>query len=230
VLYYIYENLMKTQEKKKAIRLRKSGESIKVIAKHLGVSKSSVSVWVRDIELTHSQKSKLNERGFSVNAIEKRRKQRIENTNKRKERIMEEAEKEIRSISISELKIIGTMLYWAEGRKRGKQIVDFSNSDPVMIKVMMRFFREVCGVSEKRFRGHIHIHSHLKVKQAENYWSKISGIPISQFYKTYSKPSVSSKGKMDSLPYGTFDIYVCDTELFLKIMGWIRKTSKLMTN
>jgi hypothetical protein len=122
------------------------------------------------------------------------------------------------------------MLYWAEGRKRGKRIVSFSNSDPEIIKIMMKFFREICSVDEEKFRGHIHIHSHLNVKDSERYWSNISQIPLSQFYKTYSKPSKSSQGKMDGLPYGTFDIHVCDSVLFLTVKGWIEKISHLILN
>jgi len=221
---------MKFNEKTQAVSLRKSGSSIKEIAKKLNVSKGSVSLWVRDIKLTSIQRNKLNARGFSIDAIEKRRINRINNTLQRKEQLMLEAEKEIVTISDHDLKIIGSMLYWAEGRKRGKQVVSFSNSDPLMIKIMMRFFREICKVPRNKFRGHIHVHSHLKSKEAETYWSEVSSIPLNQFYKTYSKPSISSQGKMDSLPYGTFDIYVCDTKLFLRIMGLIRKVSKLIIN
>jgi len=226
--YIQYYFSMKAIEKQQAILLRKSGESIKQIAKQLYVSKASVSVWVRNIELTQLQRSKLTARGFSVDAIEKRRINRMSRVRKEKEEIVNMAGKDIVKISIDNLKIIGSMLYWAEGRKRGKQTVGFSNSDPLMVKIMMRFFREVCNVLESRFRGHIHIHSHLNVEIAEKYWSDISLIPRKQFYKTYSKPSISSKGKMDSLPYGTFDIYVGDTKLFLTIMGWIKKISQLL--
>ena len=36
------------------------------------------------------------------------------------------------------------------------------------------------------------------------------------------KPNKSSQGKKNTLPYGTFDIYVLDAQLFLKIIGWTR--------
>ncbi len=85
----------------------------------------------------------------------------------------------------------------------------------------MKFFKRVCKVPKEKFRAHIHIHPHLDIKKAENYWSSISGIPLKQFYKTYSKPNKSSQSKKNSLPFGTFDIYVHSTELFLKIKGWI---------
>ena len=213
---------MKYNEKQEAIILRKKGQSIKEIAKNLGVSKSSVSDWVRKVVLTKKQKEVLALRGYSFVVVERRRTTRLSNELVKREAIISLAEKDINMISNNELKIIGTMLYWAEGRKRGQRTVSFSNSDPSMIKIIMRFFREICLVPDNKFRGHIHIHSHLNVNSALKYWSTTTRIPFKQFYKTYCVPSISSKGKMDSLPNGTLDIEVCNTELFLKIMGWIR--------
>ena len=124
-----------------------------------------------------------------------------------------------------ELKLVGTALYWAEGSKTKRSLVQVCNSDERIIKFMMRFFREICNVPESKFRGYIHIHTHLNAKKAKNYWSSISNISLKQFYKTYQKPNKSSQNKKDSLPYGTFTIIICNTELFLKIKGWINGLS-----
>src|SRR4029453_9044945 len=54
---------MKTAERNQARRMRsEEGRSIKEIARLLGVSRSSVSHWVRDIELTDAQHSALQAR------------------------------------------------------------------------------------------------------------------------------------------------------------------------
>ena len=221
---------MRYKEKQKAIELRKSGQSIKEIAKVLNVAKSSVSLWVRNVNLTNKQKRILSLRGHSGIVNEKRRKTRLFNELAKRNVVVSKAEKDINNLSNYELKIIGTMLYWAEGRKRGTRVVSFSNSDPNMIKIIMRFFREVCFVPENKFRGHIHIHSHLAVKKALKHWSLVTQIPLKQFYRTYCIPSISSRGKMDSLPNGTVDIYIGDSNLFLKIMGWINGTINKLNN
>ncbi len=220
---------MKSIEKQKAIRLRKKGRSMKSIAKELGVAKSSISIWVRHIKLTQKQLLSLTENGQRKNVVEKRRHTRISNEQAKREKVMFSAGKDIKTISEKELRLIGLCLYWGEGGKTNHGVARVSNSDPTLIKTMMRFFREICLVKEKRFRGHIHTYSHLNAKVAEKYWSQISGIPRGQFYKTYIKKSISSKGKKDKLPYGTFDIYVCDTNLFLQIMGQIEKIKMLAT-
>ncbi|MFA5934386.1 MAG: hypothetical protein WC827_00660 [Candidatus Paceibacterota bacterium] len=217
---------MKKNKKKEAINLRKKGQSVKEIANNLKVSKSSVSVWVRSIDLTSKQQKILSHRSSSSIVTEKRRGTRLSNELIKRNIVIDEAKKDIDNLSIYDLKIIGSMLYWAEGRKRGMRIASFSNSDPLMIKVIMRFFREVCDVPESKFRGHIHIHSHLCVKDSLKYWSEITKIPLKQFYKTYCVPSISSKGKSDSLPNGTLDIHICSSALYLRIMGWIKGTTE----
>jgi len=211
---------MKSKEKVLARRLRINGFSINEIKNKLGVAKSSVSVWVRDIVVSKEHQEKLSLRGKSTVDIEKRRQTRLCREKARRQIIINRAMDEIKKISQQELKLIGTMLYWGEGGKTNRGVVQFSNSDPGMILIMMRFFREICAVPDLKFRGYLHIHPHLDYQKAEKYWSDISGIPLTQFYKTYRKMNVASKHKRDNIPLGTFDIYICNTELFLKIQGW----------
>ncbi len=219
---------MKLEEKKKAIELRKTGMSMNEIVRVLRVSKASISLWTRNVELTKEQRNKLSFASRSVDSIEKRRINRLANESAKRAIVTAEAGKDIREISDQELRIIGAMLYWGEGGKTKRGMARISNSDPAVIKVSMLFFRKICKVPDTKFRGSIHTYSHLNADEALVYWSWISGIPKNQFYKTYIKRSIASQGKRDKLPYGTFDIYVCDTKLFLTIMGWIEKVKALL--
>lgn len=220
---------MKAIEKKQAIILRKQGKSIKEISRELKVAKSSVSLWVRNIELTSSQIKYLKDKGLFREKIERTRKTRLTNEKIKRDRLINEAKNNVPRITHKQLWLIGIMLYWGEGSKTRRN-VQFSNSDPDLIKMIMLFFRDVCKVPESKFRAHLHIHEHLDFKEAELYWSKISDIDLSQFYVTYRKQSKASKGKKDSLPYGTLDIYVMDTFLFYKIAGWARGISYRLLN
>jgi len=218
---------MKLQEKLEARRLRSLGYSLNEIKKRLDATKlnsakSSISLWVQDIELTPEQKKGLSQKGIQKGIIEQRRTTRLKNESAKRQLIIDAANKEIKKISERELWLIGVMLYWAEGGKTRRGMVRFSNSDPEMIKIMMAFFRKICNVPEEKYRGYIHIHPHLNYKKAEKYWSSISGIPLNKFFKTYRKMNSSSKNKKDNLPFGTFDVYVLSTELFLKILGWAK--------
>lgn len=219
---------MKRIERDKAIELRKQGFSINEIVQKLGVSKGSVSGWVRDVSLTKVQRERLVNNMHSLEVIEKRREVRLKNERARRQKITDRAKQDYDDIDKEQLKLIGTILYWGEGGKTKRGMVRVTNADPEVIRVMMRYFREVCNVKDKKFRGYIHTFSHTNSEKAERYWSQVSGIPRKQFYKTYTKPSAASKNKRDALPYGTFDIYVCDTKLFLTIMGWIERIKELV--
>lgn len=218
---------MKVIEKEKARSLRKKGYSMNQIIEETGFTKSSVSLWVRDITLTKAQKNKISQRGRSMESIERRRLLRLSNEQKKRQVIIDEAKKDFSHISLEQLKLIGIILYLGEGGKTERGTARISNSDPLVIKMMMRFFREICKVSEERFRGNIHTFAHADIEKTEKYWSKITGIPRSQFQKTYIKPSSASLQKRFTLPFGTFSINVCDTKLFLTIMGWIEKIEEL---
>src|SRR3954452_12196623 len=52
-------SVMKTDEQRRARELRAQGRSIGDIQHELGVSRSSVSTWVRDVELTAEQRTRL---------------------------------------------------------------------------------------------------------------------------------------------------------------------------
>lgn len=212
---------MKFFERQRARQLREKGHSLNEIIEELKIAKSSVSLWVRDIELSEVQKNRLMTKGHSLELIERRRATRLKNELYKREVVIHTARDQVTKLNKRERWLVGIMLYWAEGGKT-KGIARFSNSDPNMIATMMKFFREICLVPEEKFRGHIHIHPHLNHKQAEDYWSKVSGIKKKNFYKTYRKPPSSSRGKHDNLPYGTFDINICDTALLLKLTGWAK--------
>jgi transposase-like protein len=219
---------MKKEQQLEAVLLRKKGVSVKEIAKRLQVAKSSVSLWVRDVTLTTAQLKALKDTMTSFEVVERRRVSRLHNEDIKRKAIMFQAGKEIKKISLRDLQIIGLCLYLGEGSKAQRGAAKIANSDPAVIKIMMRYFREVCLVPEKKFRGHIHTYSHLNVEEAEVYWSRVSGIPRNQFYKTYSKPSIASQGKKDSTPYGTLDLTICSTELYLQIMGQIEKIKTIL--
>jgi len=54
---------VKTDERRRARKLRAEGLSVREVAEIVGVSQASASVWVRDIVLTRAQRCALDERG-----------------------------------------------------------------------------------------------------------------------------------------------------------------------
>lgn len=119
-----------------------------------------------------------------------------------------------------ELLISGIMLYWAEGWKNNNGYVAFSNSDPKMIQVFLKFLREICGVYESRLHILLHCYEGQDEVKLKKYWSEISGIPLSQFSASYIH-----RGKLGSYhrksEYGTISLRYCDKKLLSQILQWI---------
>lgn len=91
-----------------------------------------------------------------------------------------------------------------------------------MIRLMMRWFREVCKVSEKKFKVRIQIHGRSNIVEAIKFWSLNTGLSVEQFTKPYIKISPTSKGRTRAIHiYGTCHIRIADTDLLHKIKGWI---------
>ena len=73
---------------------------------------------------------------------------------------------------------MGVMLYWAEGAKQKEHNVAsgvrFSNSDPVMIRVFLRWLDEICRIQFDQVRLDVYIHETAKKTKQEifHHWSK----------------------------------------------------------
>ena len=154
----------KIEQKNKAIELRKQGFSYSEILKQIPVSKSSLSLWLKSVKLAKSQKQNLTAKKLAgmKRGWEARHNERIKITRE----IKREAGKEIKNISDRELWLIGTALYWGEGNKEKKDRpgsgVKFSNSDPKMIKIFLKWLLEIIHEKRKKIYLEIYIHENYK--------------------------------------------------------------------
>lgn len=206
----------------KARELRKKGLSIKDIKKKLGVSLSSVSIWVRDIKLTNKQLNNLyqnkktgNLKG-SIIAAQNKIKQRELIT----ESLKEEGRKEIGKLSERDRFLMGVTIYVGEGGKTDRDI-SIVNSDHRLIKFMMGWFKDFCSVPMDKFRGSLYIHDNLDENNAKLFWSNLTGIPLSQFTKSYIVKNNENRLRNTKHINGIFRIKITNASLHRKIMGWV---------
>jgi hypothetical protein len=118
------------------------------------------------------------------------------------------------------------MLYWAEGARSGNT-VDFANSDSQMIKIFLRFLREICGIAENRLRIYLYAFSDQNIIVLKKYWSKITQVPESKFIKPYIR-KVNSRLKDRRMPYGLIHIRYNDKRLLECIKGWLNEYISLL--
>ena len=179
---------MKTVEREKARAMRRDeGRSIKEIAGLLGVSKSSVSLWVRDIELSEEQDDELQAR----NGLHERQRlaRAAMSANARARRIAWQLEGRRRARSLGSRYVAGCMLYWAEGARSRNNIV-FVNSDPAMARFFVDFVRDFFGLSGERFRLTCNLFADHEAHQREieDFWLSTVQLPRSCLCKSTVKP------------------------------------------
>jgi transcriptional regulator with XRE-family HTH domain len=217
---------MKTRERETARRLRRDeGRSIKEIARRVGVSVSSVSRWVRDIELTDQQVERLRLRNSYYNPQFAAWKASSEQARERRRRYQDDGRRLARLGAASHA--AGVMLYWAEGDKTNRNCVRFSNADPYVMRVFLEFLRAYFDVPNSRVRITCHLFAdHVSDQRAiEQFWLDFLTLPRARLcpsvVNVYSK--YSEKKRRNKLPYGTCRLVVCDTRIVQSIFGSIQE-------
>ncbi|MEX2341255.1 MAG: hypothetical protein WD605_02975 [Candidatus Paceibacterota bacterium] len=171
-----------------AHKLRRRGKSIIEIANNLKVSKSTASLWCREIKLTDKQLERLN-----ASKIAGGHKGRMIGAGVNKQRRLDaiqlgvtEGEKQVGKLFDRDLTMLAVALFWAEGAKTGSRFM-FINSDPEMILCMYRYLREVEGIDNERFHVTIQINRvhEERIQKILKFWSKLLSLPLHQFSKPY---------------------------------------------
>ena len=118
------------------------------------------------------------------------------------------------------LKVAGLMLYWGEGSKRGNTVA-FSNSDPKMIGVFVRFLRVICGIHEERLHVTIHYYEDHDPEELRDFWSNVTQIPPRQFYKSILHRRRPTGSYRNPSRYGTISVQYSDSKLLALIISWM---------
>lgn len=219
---------MKQQLRAKAIQLRGIGLSYSEILQEIPVAKSTLSLWLQSVSLSKKQVQRLTEKKSEAiqRGWQSRKNERIKKTIE----IRHKANLEIPRINKKDLFFMGIMLYWAEGAKQRangiSQGVCFSNSDPLMIKVFLKWLRICLKIPDNDISFDIYIHENHKDQntQVKTYWSSVTGFSNGKFDKIYYKKHKlkTNRYNIGSSYYGLLRIRVKrSTDLNRKISGWI---------
>lgn len=205
----------------RARELRLQGWTYDQIQVELGCSKSSISLWVRDLPRPERRRS-----GAEAAAIARRGwEAKLELREAERQQTKKQAADEIGAMTDRELFILGVGLYWAEGSKSKphapQERATFVNSDPHMIRVYVAWLR-LLGVSSARLRFHVHIHESADATKAERFWAELVGAEASAFGKTSLKkhnPKTNRKNVGQSY-HGCLVVRVLQSaELYRRIEG-----------
>ncbi len=189
----------------------------------VGVSLSSVSLWVRDIELTPDAKEALHRRNPARNGEIVRSANLARARERRK--VWQDAGREHARCG-DPLHHAGCMLYWAEGSK-SRTAIQFSNSDPAMVALFVEFLR-ICYEAPEALigvRAHLYADHTADQEGIEQFWLDAARLPQSSLRRSIvNRVSKSSKGnRLGRLPYGTCRITFHRAAVVQSIFGAIQE-------
>ena len=201
----------KVDLQEKARLMRAESRTLQDIATTLGVSKSSVSLWVRDVPFVPGPRQpSINRRPHpqhlaKIAQIEECNRLGIER---------------VGVLSEDAFLMAGIALYAGEGSKTGNK-VNFANTDAAMVAFYCAWLRRFFQIDESRLRVTVYLHEGLDLDAAEGHWSDITGVPRVQFrspYRAKADPSI----RLTKHDNGCVYVRYCCARTLREIMGLIR--------
>lgn len=111
-----------------------------------------------------------------------------------------------------ELFICALMLYWAEGSRKNKHVIQIANLDRRMLLLFTRFLKTICGVREEKICLTVQLFRKFDVSKTKNYWSRELGI-TKRFIKVNIHTDIRSKPNQQWSQYGIARIEVRNVKL-----------------
>src|SRR5437763_131143 len=130
----------KTVEQEEARTLRARGLTLAQIAAKLGVAKSSVSLWVRDVPVPPRPRGRPWSPDRKPSSLHLAKVAEIE-------RLLDDGKERIGTLSEREFLVAGVALYAGEGSKRDGDVT-FANSDSRMIAFFCSWLRAFFSIDE----------------------------------------------------------------------------------
>lgn len=226
--------MVKHGEMNRAINLRKKGLSYREILERILVSKSTLSLWLRSVGLSNKQKQRLTLKklGAAKRGAQAQRNKRL----KAIEDIKAEAKAEISKIPMDRTKLwlMGTMLYWAEGSKEKingpSGEVRFGNSDPIMIKLFIKWLIEICNIHRSQIIYEIYLHENHehRLQSVKMFWADHLSLNAGHFKIYFKRHNISAHRKNIGEDYfGLVRVRVRKSSaLIRRIGGWIEGISR----
>lgn len=176
-----------------AVQMRQTGISIKTIEQELGIPRSTLSGWFKNIQLTESQQEILAENSAQGLKQAQEKASDWHRTQKANRLIeMELATKTfldgIEMNDLVSLELALAFLYLGEGSKRNSH-TSLGSSDPHIARFYIEAIERLYGVPRNKFRCWLHLRADQNAKELTEYWAHELNLPSTNF----GKPSFDAR-------------------------------------
>ena len=217
------------KDREKSLVLRKQGKSYSQIKKILGVSKSTLSLWLRNYPLSKQRIREL--RDWNEQRIERFRETMRRKREERLKRFYKEQKKLIFPFTKREIFLAGLFLYWGEGTKTQSATLSVSNTDPSVIKFFINWLNRSLEVSKEKMRVQLHLYRDMNIQKEIQFWSKLLNISHDQFIKPYIKTSSSDRiNHKGGFGHGTCNLSIGNARLSERVLVAIKTISDKYIN
>ena len=121
------------------------------------------------------------------------------------------------------LKGMSLGLYASHGNLKNNHSVKFTNSNPAIVKIFMKFLRVICGVPQLKIKASLIIYPDVSARMAKDFWSRFLDLPKKQFSKTTVLKSRNGSSTKRHSTYGMLSLYVHNSKLLKIINEWVKE-------
>ncbi len=202
--------MARTEDYSRALKLRKQGLSYNQIKNSLGISKSTLSLWLRNLPLTEDQLLKLRVKEKRIETFRNTMKKKRE---KKLKKYYEYEKNKLKPFTQRDLFIAGLFLYWGEGNKTARHTIGIYNTDPSMIKFALIWLTQSLNIPKDKIRINLHLYSDMNVNREINFWLKELRLNRNQLNKPYIKKSTKKSLTRKGFGHGTCSLTVSNTKI-----------------
>lgn len=215
---YTHNPIIKTR----AVNLRLSGKTYSDINRELrmNITKSTYSTWFKNLKLSKSSKIEL-EKNIAIKLLAAQQKAFEINRSRRDVFLKTLKNKNIyllKKLDTQTQKLLLSILYLGEGAKhKSHPALSLGSANPNIILFYLSLLRNCYVLDKSKFRVNVQCRYDQDIPKLESYWSKLTKIPIQQFYKSYVDKRSIGKPTKKAEYKGVCVVTYFDTKIQLEL-------------
>jgi transcriptional regulator with XRE-family HTH domain len=196
------------REKARELRVERR-LSLVEIAERLGLPKTTIYYWVRDIPLQRPRKDDPRAGSRAV-----RRKFRL-----LREQAYREGQESFAALSAADPTFRDFVcMYIGEGFKRNRNRVSIANSDPRVVVLATRWLR---ALSRRKIQFSVQVHADQDLRMLSAFWGSTLGVDPREIRMQRKSNGGQLAGRTWRSRYGVLTVTTCDTLLRARLQAWM---------
>ena len=206
------------KDKDLAFELRKNGKSYRDIQQQLGISRSTLCDWFKDIPWSQHLKAQKTSVTWKPQHMQRMRTARLQKLENLYKDMSIQAAREYERYRKEPLFWAGLMAYAGEGDKRTKHLIRITNTEAYIHRIFVLFVEKYLLFPKEYIKLALLLYPDHIESTCKEVWSNALSIPKENFHKSHV---LQGKEKVKRLQYGICMSIIPNTALKKKLLTWI---------